>query len=133
VHEVIWLEALKRSGIPTTLVWGELDPIAPTAVADYVWQTCLRDRAVPAEYWRIPCANHYVQHDRPHIVAALLRARLEPASGVGDLHDAASRAESHFFRCSAVPRAGASCDVPFAPQMGPHWASYTLVGYSIIG
>lgn len=73
VNEVNWLETLGRSDIPTTLIWGELDSIAPTAVADYVWANYLKDRKTPASYWRIPCANHYLHVDQPEILAARVR------------------------------------------------------------
>lgn len=76
VNEVNWLETLGRSDIPTTLVWGELDSIAPTAVADYVWANYLKDRKTSASYWRVPCANHYLQVDQPEILAALIRSTI---------------------------------------------------------
>ena len=52
-NEVTWLETLKRSSIPTTLVWGGNDHIAPTAVADYVWANYLKSQSQPAAYWQI--------------------------------------------------------------------------------
>ena len=72
-NETAWLETLRRSDIPTALVWGEKDRIAPTAVADFVWTDYLKTRAIPAAYWRVPAANHYVQHDQPQVVAAIIR------------------------------------------------------------
>ena len=60
--------------MPATLIWGELDQIAPVAVADYVWEHTLKDRAAPAGYWRIPCANHYLQIDQPELLADLVRS-----------------------------------------------------------
>jgi pimeloyl-ACP methyl ester carboxylesterase len=80
VNEVTWLETLRHSDIPTTLIWGEKDHIAPTAVPDYVWANYLRGRASAAGYWRIPCANHYLQFDQPELLAALIRQAIEPAS-----------------------------------------------------
>jgi pimeloyl-ACP methyl ester carboxylesterase len=74
VNEVTWLETLKGSDIPTTLIWGERDAIAPTAVPDYVWSNYLSGQTTPASYWRIPCANHYVQDDQPELLAALIRS-----------------------------------------------------------
>ncbi|NDJ51946.1 MAG: alpha/beta hydrolase [Chloroflexi bacterium] len=73
-NEVDWLEALAASDIPTTLIWGEQDAIAPVAVPDHVWGTYLQDRAAPAWYWRIPCADHYLQGDAPDLIATILRA-----------------------------------------------------------
>lgn len=72
-HEAEWLDVLARSDIPTALVWGEKDPIAPPAVADYVWSRALEKRIAPAAYWRIPAASHYVQHDQPRVLASLIR------------------------------------------------------------
>jgi pimeloyl-ACP methyl ester carboxylesterase len=76
-NEVGWLEALTKSEIPTTLIWGELDDIAPVAVPDYVWTNYLEDRESPAAYWRIPCADHYLQVDTPELIVNILRATLD--------------------------------------------------------
>lgn len=75
-NEVGWLETLKRSEIPTTLIWGELDAIAPVAVPDYVWTSYLKNREAAADYWRIPCVDHYLQVDDPGLIADILRATL---------------------------------------------------------
>jgi len=76
VNEVAWLQELSRSDVPTTLIWGELDPIAPTTVADYVWVNYLRNRKTPARYWRLPCANHYLQVDQPEVLSALVKSEI---------------------------------------------------------
>lgn len=47
VNEAQWLQTLRRSDIPTTLVWGQKDKIAPTAVADFVWTNYLKTRPIP--------------------------------------------------------------------------------------
>jgi pimeloyl-ACP methyl ester carboxylesterase len=73
-NEVTWLETLANSDIPTTLIWGELDAIAPVTVPDYVWTTYLEARETPASYWRIPCADHYLQVDEPKLIASILYA-----------------------------------------------------------
>jgi pimeloyl-ACP methyl ester carboxylesterase len=75
-HEVDWLEAVGRSDVPTTLIWGEQDPIAKTAIADHVWKNYLRGRSASAVYWRIPCASHYPQQDQPGIIVRLVRQAL---------------------------------------------------------
>ena len=72
-NEVEWLETLAMSDIPTTLIWGELDGIAPVAVPDHVWSNYLKDREIPATYWRIPCADHYLQVDVPDLMANIMR------------------------------------------------------------
>jgi len=76
MNEVTWLETLGRSDIPTTLIWGEQDPIAPTAVADYVWTNYLKKKTQLTTYWRIPCANHYLQHDQPQLLASIIQSTL---------------------------------------------------------
>jgi hypothetical protein len=43
-NENIWLENLKNSTIPATLIWGIDDEIAPIGVADYVWNSSLKNR-----------------------------------------------------------------------------------------
>jgi pimeloyl-ACP methyl ester carboxylesterase len=73
-NEVVWLETLERSDIPTTLIWGELDSIAPVAVPDHAWTNYLKDRETPAAYWRIPCADHYLQVDQPALITDIVRA-----------------------------------------------------------
>jgi pimeloyl-ACP methyl ester carboxylesterase len=75
-NEVTWLETLEKSQIPTTLIWGELDAIAPTAVPDYVWMKYLDNRVTPAAYWRIPCADHYQQVDESELLAKIIRAEV---------------------------------------------------------
>lgn len=72
-YEVHWLENLRNSTVPTTLVWGEDDAIAPTKVSDYVWTNYLKVRTARSSYWIIPKANHYVQNDRPEILSKLIR------------------------------------------------------------
>jgi len=72
-HEVTWLETLSKSTVPATLIWGEKDPVAVTAIADHVWENYLRHRAASASYWRVPCAGHYPQNDQPELVAQLVR------------------------------------------------------------
>jgi pimeloyl-ACP methyl ester carboxylesterase len=76
-NEVVWLETLERSEIPTTLIWGELDAIAPVAVPDYVWVSYLGNREAPADYWRISCVDHYLQVDDPKLIADIVRVTLE--------------------------------------------------------
>jgi len=72
-NEVHWLENLKNSNVPTTMIWGEDDKIAPTKVSDYVWDNYLKVRDVESNYWRIPKANHYVQNDKPDLLSKLIR------------------------------------------------------------
>ncbi|MCP4421665.1 MAG: alpha/beta hydrolase [Chloroflexi bacterium] len=75
-NEVNWLETLEKSDIPATIIWGELDTVAPVAVPDDVWAKYLDNRETPATYWRIPCADHYLQVDEPELIADILHAML---------------------------------------------------------
>ncbi len=84
VHEEAWLRLLGQSPIDTTLIWGELDSIAPPEVADYVWSEYLAARRAPSDYWRLPCANHYLQYDRPADLDGLIRMHLLGDEAAGD-------------------------------------------------
>ena len=78
--EETWLQTLSRSEIPATLIWGEQDPIAKTEIANFVWENHLRNRTAAAAYWRLPCAAHYPQNDRPKVIAQLVRWSLSDES-----------------------------------------------------
>lgn len=91
-NEVGWLEGLAKSEIPTTLIWGELDAIAPVAVPDHVWTNYLEDRETPAAYWRVPCADHYLQVDDPGLIADILRATLAEDPPPAEIEGQACRA-----------------------------------------
>jgi pimeloyl-ACP methyl ester carboxylesterase len=91
-NEVGWLEALEKSEIPTTLIWGEQDEIAPVRVPDFVWENYLADREPPAAYWRIPCADHYLQVDEPGLIADIVRATLAEDPPPAEMEGQACRA-----------------------------------------
>jgi hypothetical protein len=74
--EVSFLEALSRSAVPITLVWGVHDMVSPIRVADYVWSAALKSRNAPADYWLIPCTNHYLAHDQAQDIARVIRLAL---------------------------------------------------------
>lgn len=92
-----WLKALADSIVPTTLIWGELDPVAVPAVADYVWNEVLSTRPAPAEYWRVPCGNHYIQNDRTQDVLAIVRNEELPSHRDGQCE------ESRLYRSTDYP------------------------------
>jgi len=79
-NETEWLQALSRSDIPTTVIWGEQDTVAPVAVPDDVWSNYLEDRAAPASYWRILCADHYLQVDQPELLVEVVSVSQQDAS-----------------------------------------------------
>ena len=72
--EVTYLQVLERSAVPVTLIWGLHDMVAPVRVAQYVWDTALKNRAAAAAYWVVPCGNHYLQHDQPAVIAGIIRS-----------------------------------------------------------
>lgn len=84
-HEQAWLEALSKAPVPTTLVWGLCDVIAPLRVAAYIWNTYLAAKPGENEFWLLPRANHYLQHDQPkefcEVVLAALSKRSPEAPG----------------------------------------------------
>lgn len=92
-NEVVWLETLGRSDIPTTLIWGELDAIAPVEVPDHAWTNYLEKRETPAAYWRIACANHYLQVDVPELIAEIVRTSLTDNLGNADWNRASIEME----------------------------------------
>ena len=87
-HEQRWLEKLSRSTVPTTLVWGLYDVIAPPRVAAHIWSTYLAAKPGANEFWLLPRANHYLQHDQPQVIdQAQLACRLPQLLGrfvIGD-------------------------------------------------
>ena len=80
-----WLETLGASDIPTTLIWGLDDPVAPVRVADYVWEEYLVDRQAPAWYRQLENANHYLQNDQPETINLIVRSALGEAVDVTDV------------------------------------------------
>jgi len=71
--ETDWLEALSKSHVNTTLVWGIHDNIAPLRVPNYVWQTYLKTKPGRNRYWVVPGADHYLQCDAPGQLAQIVR------------------------------------------------------------
>jgi pimeloyl-ACP methyl ester carboxylesterase len=65
VDETSWLEALAGMSLPTSLIWGVYDTIAPLRVPTHVWHTYLMFKPGRNALYLIPGANHYVQNDRP--------------------------------------------------------------------
>jgi pimeloyl-ACP methyl ester carboxylesterase len=90
-----FLQALSSSSIPVTVAWGIHDVAAPVRVADYAWKTALESRTAPADFWLMPCGNHYIQHDQPGELARVVRLEL-----TGKLPAAPANLSSD--RCSAV-------------------------------
>ena len=79
-HEEEWLEALARSPVPTTVVWGLYDIVSPLRVAAYVWNRYLSTKPGDNEFWLLPRANHYLQHDQPEEFAEVVLTTISQRS-----------------------------------------------------
>ncbi len=71
--ETSWLEALSKSHVNTTVVWGLHDNVSPLRVPNYVWQTYLKNKPGRNRYWVVPGADHYLQCDAPGQLAQIVR------------------------------------------------------------
>ncbi|HVA73093.1 MAG TPA: alpha/beta hydrolase [Acidimicrobiales bacterium] len=76
-HEVIWLQSLAASEVPSTVIWGICDTVSPPRVAMHVWEHYLQKKPGSNELWIVPAANHYLQNDRPDAFAEALLHSLE--------------------------------------------------------
>jgi pimeloyl-ACP methyl ester carboxylesterase len=75
--ETAWLTALSENTINTSLVWGLHDNVSPVRVANFVWQTFLKDKPGRNRYWILPTADHYLQCDAPAQLAQIVRLTAE--------------------------------------------------------
>jgi hypothetical protein len=75
-NEYRWLANLQQSPVPTALVWGLLDTVAPPRVANYVWSKCLSDRKAESSFWLLPAAGHTPHVEQPDRVAEIVLACL---------------------------------------------------------
>jgi pimeloyl-ACP methyl ester carboxylesterase len=82
-NEQGWLDGLAESSVPTALVWGMYDTVSPPRVAAYIWNTYLSTKPGANEFWLLPAANHYLQHDQPKEFVEVVSAAL-----AGDIADA---------------------------------------------
>jgi pimeloyl-ACP methyl ester carboxylesterase len=71
--ETSWLEALSKSDVNTTVVWGLHDNVAPLRVPNHIWQAYLKDKPGRNRYWVVPGADHYIQCDAPGELAQIVR------------------------------------------------------------
>jgi hypothetical protein len=79
-HEQRWLEALARSSAATTIVWGLYDTVSPLRVAAHIWNTYLATKPGENQFWLLPRANHYLQHDQPREFADVVLTALSHRS-----------------------------------------------------
>jgi pimeloyl-ACP methyl ester carboxylesterase len=76
VDEESWLRSLAATRLPTTLVWGIYDGVAPVRVATYIWHEYLMFKPGRNALYMIPGANHYLQNDRPEAFVETLEHAL---------------------------------------------------------
>lgn len=77
--EESWLRALGESSVPTTVIWGMNDTVAPPRVPNWIWNQHLMLKSGRNALYYIPDAGHYLQNDRPGaVVDAILHALDSP-------------------------------------------------------
>ncbi len=77
--EDVWLEALARSAVPTTVIWGLNDTVSPPRVASWVWDHHLMLKPGRNSLYFIPDAGHYLQNDRPDAVVDVVLHAVDAA------------------------------------------------------
>jgi pimeloyl-ACP methyl ester carboxylesterase len=84
-HETEWLEQLATTDVPTTLIWGMNDTIAPPRVPLHAWDDFLMFKPGANRIYLVPDAGHYLQNDRPEALMTALLHSLDldsdPAAG----------------------------------------------------
>ena len=80
-----WLDNLRRSPIPTALIWGLQDTVSPIRIANHVWLEYLEKRAVESSYWILPTVVHTPHEEVPDDLETIIRACLE--EGIPDPED----------------------------------------------
>jgi pimeloyl-ACP methyl ester carboxylesterase len=91
--EQTWLEGLAASNLPTTVIWGLNDTVAPPRVPMFIWERYLMFKPGRNSLYFVPEANHYLQNDRPEaLVAAVFHAmdspELRPPGAIDETSDA---------------------------------------------
>ena len=80
-HETEWLEALGQADVPTTVIWGMNDTVAPPRVPLHSWDDFLMFKPGANRIYLVPDAGHYLQNDRPEALPEVLRHALDLQSG----------------------------------------------------
>ena len=89
--EPVYIDALARSKVPTTVIWGLNDTVSPPRVASWVWDRKLMLKPGRNALYYIPDAGHYLQEDRPD---ALVDAALHALDATGEEEPGAIAVES---------------------------------------
>ena len=80
-----WLDNLRRSPIPTALIWGLPDTVSPIRIPNHVWSEYLDKRAVEGSYWILPTVTHSPHEEVPDDLETIIRTCLE--EGIPDPED----------------------------------------------
>jgi pimeloyl-ACP methyl ester carboxylesterase len=79
-HETDWLAALGTTEVPTTVIWGMNDTVAPPRVPLHSWDDFLMFKPGRNRIYLVPDAGHYLQNDRPDALVAALLHSFDPDS-----------------------------------------------------
>ena len=120
VKDLDWLDNLRRSPIPTALIWGLPDTVSPIRIANHVWLEYLDKRAVEGSYWILPTITHSPHGGgprRPGDDHSRLPGRGDPGPGGRERVHAGAGAEPEPERdrpvlCGPAPSSG----TPTTPQ-----------------
>jgi pimeloyl-ACP methyl ester carboxylesterase len=126
-NERLWLQTLAASPVPTAIVWGLYDTISPLRVASHVWDRYVAAKSGENEFWLLPAANHYLQHDQPgefaDVVLQFLQARSPEAPGPISAGAGApillDRSRSQLAHAESVLASRAVVEDPQAPASTP--------------
>jgi len=66
-YQFEWLDVLKHTEVEATLIWGQADPVATPAVADFVCEMC-KDIG----YIKLENVGHYPHWEKPKLVASII-------------------------------------------------------------
>jgi len=76
VRQYRWLDNLRKSPVPTALIWGVQDTPNPVRIANHIWYNYLDRRAVESSFWLLP-AGHSPHRDTAEEMAGIVRTCLE--------------------------------------------------------
>jgi pimeloyl-ACP methyl ester carboxylesterase len=76
VRQYRWLDNLRKSPVPTALMWGVQDTPNPVRIANHIWYNYLDRRAVESSFWLLP-AGHSPHRDTAEEMAGIVRTCLE--------------------------------------------------------
>ena len=76
VKQYRWLDNLRKSPVPTALMWGVQDTPNPVRIANHIWYNYLDRRSVESSFWLLP-AGHSPHRDTAEEMAGIVRTCLE--------------------------------------------------------